>query len=68
MSAPDLSQAPSLTPPDGVTPNFVNPSSTNPASIIVTSVTLALMHCFVALRIYTRLRVTCNFGVNDGKF
>ncbi|KAI1380696.1 hypothetical protein F4677DRAFT_195075 [Hypoxylon crocopeplum] len=65
MSSLDLSQVPGLTPPPGVTPNFVDPPSTAPVARIITAVSMSLMYCFLALRVYTRIWVTCSFGVDD---
>ncbi|KAI1778155.1 hypothetical protein F4818DRAFT_288001 [Hypoxylon cercidicola] len=65
MSGLDHYQKSSLSPPPGVTPNFVDPPSTAPASRIITGLTLGLMYCFLALRIYTRVWVTYSFGVDD---
>ncbi|KAI0179272.1 hypothetical protein GGR52DRAFT_535544 [Hypoxylon sp. FL1284] len=54
-----------MTPPPGVTPNFVDPPSTAPAATAITGISLGLMYCFLALRVYTRLWLTCSFGVDD---
>ncbi|KAI0108371.1 hypothetical protein F4814DRAFT_427730 [Daldinia grandis] len=65
MSDPDYSQIPSLAPPLGVTSNFIDPPTMAPTSRILTGLTLAIMYCFVTLRVYTRVWVTYNFGIED---
>lgn len=64
----DYSQMPSLAPPPGITPNFIDPPTMAPTSRILTGLTLAIMYCFLTLRVYTRVWVTCNFGIEDCKF
>ncbi|KAI2770930.1 hypothetical protein F4815DRAFT_496904 [Daldinia loculata] len=61
----DYSQMPSLAPPPGITPNFIDPPTMAPTSRILTGLTLAIMYCFLTLRVYTRVWVTCNFGIED---
>ncbi|KAI1084718.1 hypothetical protein F5B20DRAFT_218899 [Whalleya microplaca] len=56
---------PGLLPPPNVTSNFNDPESLAPATRSVICVALALMYCFLIVRIYTRLRVTCSFGADD---
>ncbi|KAI0842711.1 hypothetical protein F5Y06DRAFT_133585 [Hypoxylon sp. FL0890] len=65
MSALDSSLIPGMTPPPGVTPNFVDPESVAPACRIITGVSLAMMYCFLVLRVYTRIWVTRSFGIDD---
>ncbi|KAI1462602.1 hypothetical protein F4805DRAFT_3005 [Annulohypoxylon moriforme] len=52
-------------PPPGVIPNFIDPPSIAPVSKVIIAVTLAVMYFFLLLRAYTRLRVTCSFGLDD---
>ncbi|KAI2625718.1 hypothetical protein GGR54DRAFT_511638 [Hypoxylon sp. NC1633] len=65
MTPLNLSEISVMTPPDGVTPNFVDPPSVAPATRIIIGVSMVVMYCFLALRIYTRLWVTHSFGVDD---
>ncbi|KAI0143845.1 hypothetical protein F4776DRAFT_442144 [Hypoxylon sp. NC0597] len=65
MSTLNSSLIPGMTSPPGVTPNFGEPYSAAPACRIIMAVTMAVMYCFVALRVYTRWWVTRLFGVDD---
>ncbi|KAI5861220.1 hypothetical protein GGS23DRAFT_158503 [Durotheca rogersii] len=56
---------PGLQPPPGVVPNYFDPPSMVPMASAVIGVTLGLMYCFLALRIYTRVWVTHNFHTDD---
>lgn len=51
MDPAQLAGTPAGVPPPGVVPNFVNPHKNSPTLIAVGSVSLALMVCFVAVRI-----------------
>lgn len=52
-------------PPDGVTSNLSNPPTRVGETVIVICVTVPIMAVALALRLYTRLRVTRNFGADD---
>ena len=60
-----LALAPAGIPPPGIVPNFVHPHSNGSTLIIVGSVSVALMMCFVAVRIYTKVMIVGNFGPDD---
>jgi len=63
-----LAFIPALAPPPGVKPNFKDPLSLeNPLRVSVCFV-MAMMLVFVSLRVYTRLRITREFGAEDCKF
>ena len=65
MDAAQLARTPAGVPPPGVIPNFVNPHSSGPTLIAVGSVSVALMMCFVAVRIYTKVMIVGKFSPND---
>ena len=46
-------------------PNYVNPVTRGPANIIINLVFLPLVCLVIALRVYTRLRISKSFGVDD---
>lgn len=52
-------------PPPGVTSNFIDPLSRAYQTRIAIGVMLALMVPLLFLRLYTRLRVTKTFGLDD---
>ncbi|KAL4807780.1 hypothetical protein BDV18DRAFT_107973 [Aspergillus unguis] len=47
------------------TPNYVNPQTRNHAVLITSIVLLILSVIITALRLYTRLRITCTAGFDD---
>lgn len=47
-------------------PNYVNPVTRGNALLIVNIVFIPLSFLVVSLRIFTRLRITGSFGVDDG--
>lgn len=51
--------------PAGVVPNYVNPPDQHTQLIVLHSVCLTLVTAAVAMRVYTRLRITKNFGWDD---
>lgn len=57
LSSADLTQIPSGNAPPGITPNFVNPETRAPITVIVVTVSLALMVTFVALRLYVEIGI-----------
>lgn len=63
----DLSQFPSMQPPPGEVSNFENPASIAYIGRNVMYTFLPLMFVFLALRLFSRLRVRYNFGADDGK-
>lgn len=56
---------PGLAPPKGVMSNFDSPPSRADSMRIVSSISMAIMIVFVALRVYSRLCVTRAFGKDD---
>lgn len=65
LSSYDPGAFPALAPPAGVLPNFNNPPTRAPAGRTVICVTLSVMLMFVILRAYTRIFMTCLFGIDD---
>lgn len=47
------------------TPNYVNPERRGPAATIVVSVLLGLVTLILIIRIYTRVRISRGFGLDD---
>lgn len=47
------------------TPNYVNPERRGPAATIIVSVLLALVTLILVVRIYTRVRISRGFGLDD---
>lgn len=62
-----LDHTPVVKPPPGVESNFVNPVSHSYQLATVIGVMTALMTLFTAGRVYTRLRITKSFGLDDCK-
>ena len=60
-----LDRTPARPPPPGHTSNFINPGSRSYQLVILISVLSALVIILVPLRIYSRLRITHSFGVDD---
>lgn len=60
-----LEQIPALPPPAGVQSDFDSSETRDDLARIVVSLTYALMLIFLALRIYTRVRITNSLGVDD---
>lgn len=60
-----LDQIPALPPPTGVQSNFNTSETRDGLARIVVSLTYALMLVFLALRIYTRVRITNSLGADD---
>ncbi|KAI0544893.1 hypothetical protein F4679DRAFT_589002 [Xylaria curta] len=60
-----LEQIPALPPPPGVQSNFDNPETREGPARIVVGLTYGLMLIFLALRIYTRVRITNSLGIDD---
>jgi hypothetical protein len=46
-------------------PNYVNPVTRGPANIIINLVFFPLVCLVIALRVYTRLRISKSFGADD---
>ncbi|KAJ8132163.1 hypothetical protein O1611_g1459 [Lasiodiplodia mahajangana] len=65
MDTPDLSQVPAAPPPPGVMPNFSDPPSQQVPMIVVSTVILTLTVIFVAIRVYTGLRILRRFGIEE---
>jgi len=62
-----LAFIPALAPPPGVRPNFKDPLSLETPLRVSVCLVMALMLVFVSLRVYTRLRITREFGAEDCK-
>ncbi|KAI1150710.1 hypothetical protein F4825DRAFT_452225 [Nemania diffusa] len=60
-----LDQIPALPPPPGVQSNFDSPETREDLAKIVVGLTYGLMLVFLAMRIYTRIRITNSLGVDD---
>ncbi|KAI0445341.1 hypothetical protein F4803DRAFT_168452 [Xylaria telfairii] len=60
-----LEQIPALKPPTGVESDFNSPETREGLAKIVVGLTYGLMLAFLALRIYTRVKVTNSLGVDD---
>ncbi|KAI2630125.1 hypothetical protein GGS21DRAFT_492237 [Xylaria nigripes] len=60
-----LEQIPALPPPPGVHSDFNTTETRAEVANIIVSLTYALMFFFLAVRIYTRLRITYSIGVDD---
>lgn len=60
-----LEQIPALKPPTGVESDFNSPETREGLAKIVVGLTYGLMLVFLALRIYTRVRITNSLGVDD---
>jgi hypothetical protein len=60
-----LDQIPALPPPPGVQSHFEHPETREDLAKIVVGLTYGLMLVFLAMRIYTRIRITNSLGVDD---
>lgn len=47
------------------TPNYANPERRGPAATIIVSVLLGLVTLILVVRIYTRVRISRGFGLDD---
>jgi hypothetical protein len=63
-----LANIPALPPPPGVVPNFMNPPTRAHQTQVVSAICLSLMCPLVALRVYCRLVVQHNWGIDDCMF
>ena len=61
----DISRIPAMPPPPGEIPDFVNPESRAYGTVIALATITAVMLVFVLLRIYSKLFVVKNFGLDD---
>ena len=57
-----------IPPPVGVEANFVNPIYHSGGIVPITAVFVTLSTVFLALRIYTKVRIIKVFGLEDGMF
>ncbi len=64
----DFSQIPLRPPPPNVTSNFVDPPSLRGRIIAILVILAVLSTIFVALRLYTRLRLVHTFDIGDCMF
>ncbi|KAJ4386899.1 hypothetical protein N0V93_009798 [Gnomoniopsis smithogilvyi] len=55
MTPEQLAQTPAAMPPPGVKPNLVNPTSNAPVLIWTSSILMAVMFLFVAVRFYAKI-------------
>ncbi|KAJ2985612.1 hypothetical protein NUW58_g5436 [Xylaria curta] len=60
-----LEQIPALPPPAGAQSNFESPETREDLAKVVVGLTYSLMLVFLALRIYTRVRITNSLGADD---
>ena len=65
MAPIDDYDRPIMAPPPGFTSNFDNPESEVKPIVATDSVMLTFTVLFVAVRLYTKTRITRNFGVDD---
>ncbi|KAG6363982.1 hypothetical protein INS49_009085 [Diaporthe citri] len=65
FSSLDLWEIPAGPPPPGKVPNLIDPPSQAPILSIGIYVLLPLLVPFVVMRLYTRLRLTRAFGIDD---
>lgn len=63
-----LDTTPIRPPPPGHKSNFVDPESRSYQLVIVVSVLSFLTIIFTSVRVYTRLRITHSFGIDDCTF
>ena len=59
---------PIIWPPSGVESNFVNPESLFTATASVSTITLGLAAFFVAVRLYSSIRITKSTGYGECTF
>jgi hypothetical protein len=57
-----------LPPPPGVNPNFENPESQGYRVILTIVILFPMATIAVFLRVYTRIVIVRNFGIDDCKF
>lgn len=65
MDPQDLDFTPVRAPPSGEISDFINPVSRSHEIVLVISITLPLVIILTILRIYTRVKVTHFFGLDD---
>lgn len=63
-----LDTTPVRPPPPGHKSNFVDPESRSYQLVIVIAVLSFLTILFTSARVYTRLRITHSFGIDDCRF
>ena len=69
MSASDSSTTVgAVPPPPGVKPNFKNPAYISGGIVPLSAVFVTLSTLFLAIRLYTKLRIIKVFGSEDCKF
>jgi len=47
------------------TANYVNPDTRGPANVIVVAVLLAIVAVILGIRLYTRIKISKGFGLDD---
>lgn len=65
LTPEQMALLPAMPPPPNVISNFDNPDSLAPEGIAVISFVLALMSLFVGMRLYTRIWIVKNTGLDD---
>lgn len=65
MDPDNLDTTPSVPPPPGRTSNFIDPESRSYQLYNLIAFLSALVFVTVSLRLYTRLKITRSFGVDD---
>ena len=65
MDLAQLARTPAGIPPPGVVPNFASPHTSGPTLIAVGSVSVAIMMCSVAVRIYTKVVIVRKYSPDD---
>ncbi|KAG8412486.1 hypothetical protein J3459_015950 [Metarhizium acridum] len=64
----NYTQTPAGIPPAGVSPNFIDPPSLSVAYQGVIYSFVPLMFMFLVCRLYVRVRMLRNFGLDDGQY
>lgn len=65
LTPEEMALVPAMPPPPNVVSNFDNPDSLAPEGIAIISIFLALMTLFVGMRLYTRIWIVKNTGLDD---
>lgn len=72
MATPEAMRAilegPSAAPPPGVVPNFVNPHNMYTQIVVSDGVCFGVATVVVALRLFTKVRITHDMGWDDCEF
>jgi hypothetical protein len=60
-----LAETPAGIPPPGQEPNFINPQSRSPGATAALGVMLGVTLIFLGLRLYSRIRLSKQLGMDD---